>query len=339
MKTHTMMIKSMLVLLVLASCQKNNNTAANKQKDSVQKVAAAPPSDAPRAALRSIIENVTTADGKIYNATDNTGKTMDCLKIIANPSGGYIGVYHTMINGTFKTNVASSTDLLHWTWIRELAGSNNGGASQPTIAATSTGGFVMVWEQEPNNHLKFSYFNSWTDLQNGAVAKTFEAPHTLSTCAEGTPNIYSASSTSVDVGFHYWSNCDVDRQARGTTNWSSWNASAQPQIDNAILYWGVKGNIGDRDGYLNFQNFNFGLIEGQGTKGDFGTWRCYLYDYQTGNADKLNIHTDGGSQAFANPTITALTVGGKAALVITQFIPSQLSASGEAGELIYYKKL
>lgn len=339
MKTHTMMIKSMLMLLVFASCQKSNNTAADKQKDSVQKEAAAPPSDAPRAALRSIVENVTTADGKIYNAKDNTGKTMDCLKIIANPSGGYIGVYHTMINGTFKTNVASSTDLLHWTWIRELAGSNNGGASQPAIAATATGGFVMVWEQEPNNHLKFSYFNSWTDLQNGAVAKTFEAPHTLSTCAEGTPNIYSASSTSVDVGFHYWSNCDVDRQARGTTTWTSWSASAQPQIDNAILYWGVHGNIGDRDGYLKFLNFNFGLIEGQGTKGDFGTWRCYLYDYQTGNADKLNIHTDGGSQAFANPTITALTVGGQAALVITQFIPSQLAANGEAGELIYYKKL
>ncbi|MDN5284706.1 MAG: hypothetical protein JWR38_980 [Mucilaginibacter sp.] len=339
MKKNTLMMNSFVMLLLLAACQKNASVADNKQSaNNNLKVTAAPPSDGPRATLRGIVENVTTADGKIYNAKDNTGKTMDCLKIIANPSGGYIGVYHTMINGTFKVNLASSTDVLHWTWIRELAGSNNGGASQPAIAATG-GGFVMVWEQEPNNHLKFSYFNSWTDLQNGAVAKTFEAPHTLSTCAEGTPNIYSASSTSVDVGFHYWSNCDVDRQARGTTNWTTWTASKQTQIDNAILYWGVQGNIGDRDGYLSFQGFNFGLIEGQGTKGDFGTWRCYLYDYQTGNADKLNIHTDGGSLAFANPTITALTIGGQAALVITQFIPSQNSASGEAGELIYYKKL
>ncbi len=338
MKKSTFIINSVAVALLFVACQKGNNTLGNKSTDKL-KTTSAPPSDGPRATLRGYIENVTTADGRVYNATDNTGKTMDCLKIIANPSGGYIGVYHTMINGTFKTNVASSTDLLHWTWIRELAGSNNGGASQPTIAATAVGGFVMVWEQEPNNHLKFSYFNSWTDLQNGAVAKTFEAPHTLSTCAEGTPNIYSASSTSVDVGFHYWSNCDVDRQARGTTNWTTWSAAKQTQIDNAILYWGVQGNIGDRDGYLNFQNFNFGLIEGQGTKGDFGTWRCYLYDYQTGNADKLNIHTDGGSQAFANPTFTMLTVGGQPAIVITQFIPSQLSASGEAGELIYYKKI
>ena len=339
MKKNTLMMNSFLILLLLASCQKNGSTATDKQKGTKQNVTAAPPSDGPRATLRSYIENVTMADGKIYNATDNTGKTMDCLKIIANPAGGYIGVYHTMISGTFKTNVASSTDLLHWTWIRELAGSNTGGASQPAIAATATGGFVMVWEQEPSNHLKFSYFNSWTDLQNGTVAKTYEAPHTLSTCAEGTPNIYSASSASVDVGFHYWSNCDVDRQARGTTTWTSWSAGSQPQIDNAILYWGVQGNIGDRDGYLNFQNYKFGLIEGQGAKGDFGTWRCYLYDYQTGNADKLNIHTDGGSLAFANPTVTALTVDGQPAIVITQFIPSQNSAGGEAGELIYYKKL
>lgn len=332
MRTFT--INCIAIPALFLSCQKGTVKTNIKQPPPV-----AAPSDSARAVLKSYVENVTTADGKIYAAKDNTGKTMDCLKIIANPSGGYIGVYHTMIADTFKTNVASSADLLHWTWIRELAGSVTGGASQPTIAATAEGGFVMVWEQEPGNHLKFSYFNSWNDLKNGTVAKTFEAPHTLSTCAEGTPNIYSASSTSVDVGFHYWSNCDVDRQARGTTNWSSWSAAPQQQIDNAILAYGVHGNIGDRDGYLSFQNFNFGLIEGQGTKGDFGTWRCYLYDYQTGNADKLTIHTDGGSQAFANPTITRLTIDGQDAIVVTQFIPSQLAGPGEAGELIYYKKL
>lgn len=334
MGKRTLMINTLATLLLFVACQKGTPKTTPPPKQT-----AAAASDSARAILRGYIENVTGADGKVYAAKDNTGKTMDCLKIIANPAGGYIGVYHTMIADTFRTSVASSADLLHWTWIRELAGSNTGGASQPTIAATADGGFVMVWEQEPSNHLKFSYFNSWGDLKNGKVAKTFEAPHTLSNCAEGTPNIYSASSTSVDVGFHYWSNCDVDRQARGTTNWKLWSSAPQPQIDNAILVYGVHGNIGDRDGYLNFKNYNFGLIEGQNTKGDFGTWRCYLYDYQTGNADKLNIHTDGGSQAFANPTFTILTVDGQPAIVITQFIPSQLAGPGEAGELIYYKKI
>lgn len=334
MRKRAFIINMLAILALFLSCHKG--TVKTPVKQPTTKSA---PSDSVRAVLRGYIENVTSADGKIYAAKDNTGKTMDCLKIIANPAGGYIGVYHTMIADTFRTSVASSTDLLHWTWIRELAGSNTGGASQPTIVATAEGGFVMVWEQEPSNHPKFSYFNNWNDLKNGKVTKTFEAPHTLSTCAEGTPNIYSASSTSVDVGFHYWSNCDVDRQARGTTNWTSWSSAPQQQIDNAILVYGVHGNIGDRDGYLNFKNYNFGLIEGQGIKGDFGTWRCYLYDYQTGNAEQLNIHTDGGSQAFANPTFTMLTIDGQPAIVVTQFIPSQLAGNREAGELIYYKKI
>ena len=42
-------------------------------------------------------------------------------------------------------------------------------------------------------------------------------PRTLSSCAEGTPNIFSATSnlSSVDVGFHYFQDCRVDRQASG----------------------------------------------------------------------------------------------------------------------------
>jgi hypothetical protein len=101
-------------------------------------------------------------------------------------------VHHTYINGEAKVNLATSSDLMNWTWIRELAGSNTGSASQPTIAVASDGGFVMAWEQEPSNHLKFVYFSSRTNLMNGVVSKSFDTSRTLSNCAEGTPNIYSA---------------------------------------------------------------------------------------------------------------------------------------------------
>jgi hypothetical protein len=60
----------------------------------------------------------------------------------------------------------------------------------------------MAWEQEPRNHLMFVYFDSRDDLMRGAVAKSYEAPMVLSPCANGTPNLYSASNTRVDVGFH-----------------------------------------------------------------------------------------------------------------------------------------
>ncbi|HEU4553460.1 MAG TPA: hypothetical protein VFS25_11520 [Chitinophaga sp.] len=328
--------------LLASACSKNSLTNTPAENTTLTAASGATalgaPSDPTRAELRVIIENVTGADAHIYNAKDNVGHTMDCAKIIANPAGGFIAVYHTYVNGEAKVNLASSADVLHWTWIRELAGSNTGSASQPTIAVAADGGFVMAWEQEPNNHLKFVYFRNWTDLQNGAVAKSFEAPRTLSSCAEGTPNLYYASSTRLDVGHHYYSNCDVDRQARGTlTNFNSWTTSRQPNFDNALLYWGVKGNIGDRDAAV-YKGYNFGVIEGQGTKGDFGTWRTYLYDYQTGNADQLHIVTDHGSLAFANPTITNTVIDGRNAILVTLFVPSENSGSSEAGELIYYKK-
>lgn len=311
--------------------------------------AAGAPSDLTRAQLRTIVENVTQADGKRYALHDDAGHTMDTVKVIQDSTGGYLAVSHFMYtDGHFRVNLATSSDLLTWHWVRELAGSNTGPASQPTIAQASNGGFVVAWEQESpgggNNHLAFRYFASRTDLLAGKVARSYDAPRRLSSCAEGTPNIYSIKlapdidHSTIDVGGHYWWNCDRDRQQRGTlTNFNSWTTSAQPNFDNALLYWGVGGNIGDRD-QAYFLGYSFGLIEGQYTKGDFGSWRVFLYDYQTGNADRTAIQTDGGSTAFANPTLTALkTPSGQRAMLITLFIPSEGAAPGEAGELLYYK--
>lgn len=297
-------------------------------------------SDATRLELESYIQNVANADGKVYRATDSAGHSMDCLKIIPNPSvpGQYIGVYHCYFNGgtTAYVCLATSTNLLNWTFVRTLAGAGGANATQPTIYAVGTA-FMMAWEQEPNNHVKLAYYNSWTDLQNGSSAHSYDCPRQLSSYAEGTPNIYSATATSADIGFHYWQNGTVDRQARGTmTNWNSWSSSAQTQIDNAMLYWGVGGNIGDRDN-INYNGYSFNFHEAGGDNSNFGSWRVFLYDFQTGNADKLSIRTDAGSLAFANPTIAQMTVNGQQAIVCTLFIPSENSQGSESGELIYYK--
>lgn len=63
-----------------------------------------------------------------------------------------------------------------------------------------------------------------------------------------------------------------------------------------------------------------------------------MYDYQTLNADRTTIRTDGGSTAFANPTLTVLRApNGQRALVVTLFIPSEGAAPGESGSLVYYR--
>jgi hypothetical protein len=287
--------------------------------------------------LRSYIENVTQATARRYAATDSRGNVMGGVKIISSAdAGGFIGVYSTFSNatGTFYVHLATSSDLMNWNWQRELASE----ASQPTIKASGDG-FVVAWEQGLDNHLKFAYYSTWTDLLNGVASKTFDAPRQLSpSCSEGTPNLYSASSASIDVGFHYHWNCDVDRQARGTTNWKSWSSRPQQQLDAPILAHGVEGNIGDRDGMFNFRGYDFIIIEGQFTKGDFNSWQTFLYDPHTGTADQLSIRTAARSTAFANPTIEEVEIGGEKAVLVTLFLPHETAPGGEAGELIYYRK-
>jgi hypothetical protein len=180
------------------------------------------------------------------------------------------------------------------------------------------------------------YYASWNDLLVGAASKTFDAPLRLSSCAEGTPNLYAASSTAVDVGFHFYRDCQFDREARGTTDWHSWTASACPTLDAALEARGVMGGIGDRD-VIRFRGFDLTLIEGQLVNEDARTWRVFLYDDQTGNAQPLHFRTPGGSIAFANPRIADIEIGGRKAILVTLFIPGEGARGSEAGELIYYR--
>jgi len=293
------------------------------------------PTDAEaRAELRYCIERVTQAAARQYRTYDDVGHTMDGLKIIANPNaGGFIGVYQTYREGTFDAHLATSADLLHWTWRAVLDQS----AAQPAIKAADAG-FVVVTETDGDNHLRFYYYDSWQALLNASPSKTYDAPRTLSSCAEGTPNIYAGDSTRVEVGFHYWSQCDVGRQARGVTDWSSWSAAPEPALDNAIVAYGMAG-VGDRDGPLTFRGYQFAVIEGEGVRNQWNSWRVFLYDYQTQTADLLNIRTDAGSISFGNPTIEHVQIGGRQALVMTLFVFLDGSLANENGSLVYYRTL
>jgi hypothetical protein len=292
--------------------------------------------------LRKAIENVAGAAGKRYDAKDDTGRVMDTAKIVQDSIGAYLAVYHSLnqAEGRFHASVATSTDLLNWTFRHDFGP----GTHQPTIHfVADDGGYVVVWEQDPDNHLAFRYFRNQADLLSGKAERSFDAPQTLSDCAEGTPNILSVDLNSdidesvIEVGGHYFWNCDRDRQQRGTlTDFKSWTAAPQPQVDAPLLAAGVGGNIGDRDDFT-YAGRDYLLIEGQLVKGDFGTWRTFLYDVRAGSADQLAIKSDGGSTAFANPSITLLRLPDRSAgFVAGLFVPSEGAAPGESGQLIYY---
>jgi hypothetical protein len=293
--------------------------------------------------LRTIVEDVPGSSAYRYGTRDNLGNSMHTLKVVKSPFGGYLGVYHAVTGGRFAVKVATSWDLLNWRFAATLAQD----ASQPTIRPLRWGAALVAYESHvgcPGGKrcLALRHYSTEPALLNGAAGRSVILPRTLSSCAEGTPNIFSAtrSLSKVDIGFHYFQGCRVDRQARGMLRHfdrATWAPYATPNIDAGILAVGASadGMIGDRDGGIYDGVYNR-VIEGQLVPGDFSSWRNFLWT--GGAATQLSIRTHGGSQAFANPTFTPLPLpNGQRGVVVTQFVPSSAAAPGEAGELIYYR--
>jgi hypothetical protein len=303
--------------------------------------------------LRTLIEEVTAANGRRYGVTDDVGRPMHCAKIIEDRAAEdaivnsarepYLAVYHSVLSdGRFHVALAASADLLHWRHVRDFGP----GGSQPTIASVDggDGGYLLAWEQDPKNHIALRYFADRAALFDGPPSRSFDARRSLSRHAEGTPNIYFVQlSPDIDrsvitLGGHYWWKGKVDRQLLATlTDFKHWKAERRRDLDASLLHWGVRGNIGGRDPLV-FLGLSFAVIEGQHAKGDFGTWRTYVCDNVTGAAWPAQIQTDAGSTAFANPHVTALTgPDGRRALAVSLFLPGEGAARGEGGQLIYWR--
>ena len=297
--------------------------------------------------LQTLIGDVRNSTAHRYALTDSAGNRMDTVKIISNSGGGYLAVYHTGDN----VNLASSTDLLTWVFRRTL----DPQATQPTICELPTGGFLTATEFNnqtgSGGRLRLRHYANLTALLAGTVEREQTMTRSLSACNEGTPNFYSVSLTpdvsnsTIDLGFHYQRDCDLDRQARGRlTNFDSWSAAVDAGADNRLAAAAsaqgrvINGNIGDRDTVL-FDNIRYTLYEVQYNRGDFGSWRLYLYNWQTGATNYLPVTTHGGSTAFANPTLTSLlSPAGKPAILTTLFLPSEGAAAGEGGQLVHYRE-
>jgi hypothetical protein len=318
--------------------------------------------DEARTTLLGYVIDVPGADGYRYAVTDDQGHELDTAKII-DVEDGFAAVYHWWDdpNSHFVTSLATSNDLLHWTWRVDLGVL----ASQPTIQLATDGGYVVAWEQEQpsqdNSHLRFNYYPSWTNLLAATPTKSFDAQLLLSECAEGTPNLYAVSSTHVEFGFHFFYNCEVDQQAHGESDWTSWTATQDVLLNRAAWLQGYTGSVGDRD-MIDFEGHRFTFLEAQFVPGDWRTFRVLLYDDGVGARDRsviddppdpasqfpdippeppstyVGIWTHQGSRSLTNLTISNVTLDGRRAIVVAVFIPRENDTS-EAGELIYYRLL
>jgi len=303
-------------------------------------VQAAPRLDPVTTNLVSLLANVPNATTHRYRATDDHGRTLDCLKILELAPGDYLGVYHTLQDRGFQLHLGRSTNLLHWSHRAVL----DQRSSQGAIWHGPRGDFLLAYEVNVPKAviIRVRHYANLDAILNARFDREIDLPRTLAPTAEGTPSFERVelngdlATSRIDLRIHYYRDMKVDRAARGTLlGFTNWTARPDPEIDEALYGYGVKGNIGDRDHFV-FDGRKFLIQEGQLKPNDWTSWRVFLLDDTNRSAVQINVRTHAGSRSFANPAVTRLRdPAGKWCLAATLFLPSQGNARGEAGTLIY----
>lgn len=334
--------------------------------------------DTPAERLAAAAGDVTGATASRFGALDDQGASLDGLKVIQ-AGGTYLGVYHAVAGPSFAVHLATSTDLLHWTRRATLDTDSSqatiepvpGGGFLVAYEKGFTADVLPVVGLPPQlstvqgligrARVRLRYYRTLATLLTGHPARQFTAPRTLALTAEGTPDIQSVTlkhgrigRSTITLGLHYFANTtgdlfpDADRQATATlTNFLVWKEQDAAAINTAFLTtprWHAgftgppTGNFGDRDGIV-LDGAPLALHETQYTAGRFATWRLFLRETDSNRVTPLEVRTPGGSRAFGNPTVTAVTdPAGRPALLFSMFVFSEAAAPGEAGELVFYRE-
>jgi hypothetical protein len=332
----------------------------------------------PAQQLSQAAGDVAGAGASRFAAKDDTGATLDGLKVIQS-GGRSIGVYHAPGGSSFAVHVATSPDLLTWTRRATL----DSDASQATITALPNGAFLVAYEKAliadvlplvvlppqlatvsgliGRVRIRLRYYRTLDALLAGRAARQFTAPRRIALTAEGTPDIRSVTlrrgtaRSRIVLGLHHFADTDgdifpdVDRQGTAVlTNFTRWQDATTPEVDQPFLQTtevhppytrAPAGNLGDRDP-ITLDGARLALHEAQYVPGDFGSWRLFVRDAETNAVSPVHVTTPGGSRAFGNPTVTQVTSpAGRPALLITMFVFSEGAAPGESGELIFYREL
>lgn len=322
-----------------------------------------PPSDpsASTAAVRleQLIEQVPCpGSGHVsFDTSDDHGDGMSALDVLANPAGGYLGVYHTATGPPqdaldYQVSLARSTDLLHWHRVAVL---DPVGASMATLRAIpGKPGFVLAYEKAfspgAGHVIRMRYYATLADLLAARFSIERDLPLRFSQYNNGTPAILSIRwprsirTSVIDLGFHYeTSNRGVpgpDREALGTLRgFRRWSARQDIATDIALSQQGFAGSHGDWRQFT-FQGAVWRLYEAQGSFNDFTSWRVLLSGPGISTMYRISLRsgTAAMSDSLGNPVASELPgPGGHGqVLVVTMFVFAA-SVRGQAGELVYYQ--
>lgn len=291
------------------------------------------------------------ADGYAYGIFESGGTGFATAKIIDDGAGGYLGIYMVYQGfGThFDVRLATSTDLLNWTY--EVTLDTN--ANLPTIARRADGSFVTAWSDEDAAGgwlIRVRTYADLADLLAGTFTDNALLARSLASGGnpEQVPNIFDPEDP-MDIGFAYATVAGAeDRAARGTltglsgTGYTSWVTAAETAMNAAIL--GLDPDIiavGDWDRVTHLGE-TLTFAEGQilTMPGPYGAFHVYYWNGATAVQEMIATH--GGSTEFANPTVQIVEDPldhDDRALVVAMFLHVTGAASGEYGEAVWYKRL
>ncbi|MEA2220295.1 MAG: hypothetical protein QOJ35_2921 [Solirubrobacteraceae bacterium] len=330
-----------------------------------------------RVALQQIVEDVDHTTAHRYGARDDRGAPLEGLKVVQvdgryvgvyhAPGGGRFNVQVATSDDLIDwTRVRTLDEDAAQPTISVVPGGGLIVAYEKTTVldliprAPLPPALTQIFDGPLDRiRVRFRFYRSLDALLAGQYSRQFTAPRTLSKTAEGTPSITKAtlrrgliSRSRIEVRLHYFADVDhdgkpdVDRSATAVlSDFRRWDAQPDTERDDALL--GLKavhpgfsappqGSFGDRDEIV-LDGVRLELQEAQYVRGDYASWRIFLFDPRSSVPRPLQILTDGASRSFGNPTVTLLTApSGRPAVFVTMYVFSEGAAPGEAGPLIYY---
>jgi hypothetical protein len=284
-----------------------------------------------------------------YAVTDDQHAPMDVLDPIADPRGGYLGVYHTPLGRTgaaaqrFEILLAHSADLIHWHRLRVL----ERGASMPTLRPAG-GGYVLADEHSGvHNTVEVHWYRSLAAVLAGAPTENVGLPLRYSRAGDGTPAIVqtawngSPSRSQIVLSFHYQSAAGPDREAFGVlTGFRRWATRRDSATDALLDREGYLGNHGD-ERWFAFAGQTWRILEAESRPASFASWHVLLYDPAGRRFAPVTFNTLRGrfGASFGNPTAQLLPApGGRGqVLAVTAFVFGEGPAASEAGELVFLR--
>jgi len=294
---------------------------------------------APEPTLSGCLTRVSTALGHAYDLRDSTGQQMASLHVLeAAAARPYVGLYMAMVGAQWEVRLATSPDLLGWTFRRTLL-ANADMPYVPHARVLEGSEWVLLAHEQwmspasrSPSRLGFKLYYNVSALLAGEHFNSFVAPlgPGASSGLEGTPSVYNASfvfregyyMVDATVGFHYNDAAGKDQVAHGrlssfgpTAISPSWSSAPSLAYNKAFIAAGAIGNIGQRDSGSLF-NTEFVLQEanvGAMPPTIWKDWRVWLYLMAPGEGyppngsgclQMLLPQTDGNSTAFGNPSFS-----------------------------------